>query len=232
MSQEIAVHQIRLLASEAYLLVGPAGLALVDCGAFLDAPLIRARLRALGHTLDDLRLILLTHVHYDHAAGLLALRPNGRLCLAAHPLAEERLCGRHPPVPPAHKLAGRLRLGPFRPFLPHLPFPDLPVDLPLEDGADLSPYGLPATVLHTPGHTPESLTLLLDDGRAFVGDLLVERWGRLVPQPSYIEDEAAFRSSLEHLREHRPRLIYSGHARRPHPPPWEEIGRTTGRPFR
>jgi len=33
-------------------------------------------------------------------------------------------------------------------------------------------YGLDAIILHTPGHTPGSSTLLLGDGTAFASDLL------------------------------------------------------------
>ncbi len=40
-------------------------------------------------------------------------------------------------------------------------------DILLETGDRLEPYGLPVRVVHTPG----SCCLVLDDGRAFAGDL-------------------------------------------------------------
>ncbi|MGB9724410.1 MAG: hypothetical protein ACP5OO_07485 [Chloroflexia bacterium] len=65
----------------------------------------------------------------------------------------------------------------FRLFRPWLFTPRLEVALALEDGDTLEDWGLPAHILHTPGHTADSLSLLLEDGTALVGDLVVG-WGR------------------------------------------------------
>lgn len=46
------------------------------------------------------------------------------------------------------------------------------VDLRVEDGEQLLLGSLRLRVLHTPGHTPDSMCLLADDGRVFTGDTL------------------------------------------------------------
>ena len=45
------------------------------------------------------------------------------------------------------------------------------MDLVVEDELSLRDHGIPGTVLHTPGHSPGSLSVVLDTGEAFVGDL-------------------------------------------------------------
>ncbi len=52
----------------------------------------------------------------------------------------------------------------------------LHADLLLDDrGLDLAAYGVPGRVLHTPGHTQGSVSVVLASGEAFVGDLAMNR---------------------------------------------------------
>jgi glyoxylase-like metal-dependent hydrolase (beta-lactamase superfamily II) len=43
-------------------------------------------------------------------------------------------------------------------------------DLVVREPLDLAPWGVAGRVVPMPGHTPGSLVVVLDDGRAFVGD--------------------------------------------------------------
>ncbi len=52
-----------------YLVETPDGLALVDCGPASTLETLRAGLRERGHELTDLRHLLLTHIHLDHAGA-------------------------------------------------------------------------------------------------------------------------------------------------------------------
>lgn len=216
----IRIHPISLGMSVAFLAVGQDGPVLVDAGPLGQEGRIWNALKAAGYQPEHLRLIVLTHAHPDHCGCLPPLVEGSGSPLAAHPLAADRLGGEIVPLPPARQLWGQIMGGVHRLARPWMICPALDLQLPLGDGADLTSYGLPAAVLHTPGHTADSITLLLEDGTAFVGDLLVGRQGRACPQPYFIEDEPALRDSLERLREHRPQRIYTAHCRQPLDPPW------------
>jgi len=58
----------------ALLITGDAGHILLDGGLSQSAPLIEAGIRKLGFKLEDVKLILNSHAHYDHAAGIAALQ--------------------------------------------------------------------------------------------------------------------------------------------------------------
>lgn len=58
----------------ALLVTGDAGHILLDGGLSQSAPLIDASIRKLGFRLEDVKLILNSHAHYDHAAGIAALQ--------------------------------------------------------------------------------------------------------------------------------------------------------------
>ncbi len=63
----------------AYVLETPEGLALFDCGPSVCVPALKAGLAERGHELADVRHLLLSHIHLDHAgaAGVLVRKHPG-----------------------------------------------------------------------------------------------------------------------------------------------------------
>ena len=57
-----------------FLIVTPAGDILLDGGFVETAPRIEANIRALGFKLSDVKILLNSHAHYDHAGGLAELK--------------------------------------------------------------------------------------------------------------------------------------------------------------
>ena len=58
----------------ALLVTGPAGHVLLDGALPQSAPLIEANIKALGFHMKDVKLILNSHEHFDHAGGIAALQ--------------------------------------------------------------------------------------------------------------------------------------------------------------
>jgi len=58
----------------AMLITSDQGHILLDGGLTQSAPLIDANIRKLGFKIEDVKLILNSHAHYDHAAGIAALQ--------------------------------------------------------------------------------------------------------------------------------------------------------------
>lgn len=58
----------------ALLITSPEGHILLDGGLTQSAPLIAANIVKLGFKVEDIKLILNSHAHYDHAAGIAALQ--------------------------------------------------------------------------------------------------------------------------------------------------------------
>jgi metallo-beta-lactamase class B len=57
-----------------FLLTGPQGHVLIDGGYPGTAPMIRASIAKLGFNIKDVKILLNSHAHYDHAGGLKALQ--------------------------------------------------------------------------------------------------------------------------------------------------------------
>lgn len=205
------IHTIQTGLSAAYLLESDEGLVLVDAGAPGAEKKILARMDRLGR--DDLRLIFITHAHYDHYGSAAALRRLTGAPVAIHgDDAEAMACGetRLGSV----RLWGHLTRYCLLPLAERLrPAEPVEADQIVADGDDLARFGLQATVLHTPGHTLGSSTLLAA-GSAFAGDL-ISTTGRPHPQRLYAQDWHQLAKSLRRLQELLPDYVYAGHGHRP-----------------
>lgn len=139
----------------------------VDTGAPGDARRILDGLGRLGVAARDVSLILLTHGHSDHAGSAADLRAALDAPVAMHAgdldLVRRGTNGDFVNM--------GLEAAMSRRFVDR-PFPAFEPDILLEEGSDLSAFGLDAQLLHTPGHSDGSLTLLFGDGMAVAGDIL------------------------------------------------------------
>ncbi|MCZ8520233.1 MULTISPECIES: MBL fold metallo-hydrolase [Paenibacillus] len=155
----------------AHLLVGPDGCILVDAGLPGSEHKIERALAKERLTFKDIKLIVVTHAHVDHAGSAAILRERSGAPILAHE-GDSKHFGRETPMTfcPTGWF-GRLFIRTPLMFEPYIAFePD--ILLTKHGDIDLGRYGIPGTVRHTPGHTAGSLSLELASNEALVGDLL------------------------------------------------------------
>lgn len=114
------------------------GLILIDGGYTETAPQILANLRTLGFEPNDVRILLNTHAHFDHAAGLAEIKAatGAQLFASTADAAQLRVGGR-----------GDFYLRDF------FRYPPVEVDRELRDGEPVSLGSVTLTPHLTPGHT-------------------------------------------------------------------------------
>ncbi|WP_028477307.1 MBL fold metallo-hydrolase [Nocardia sp. CNY236] len=205
-----AVTRIDLLQSTVYA-VTDRRTVLVDAGpAGHETRLLNKLARAGIHT-RDVAAIVLTHCHPDHAGGAAFLQRYLGVPVGTHVAetgwARTGSSDFFDVVRPFGHLLRRTMAPTFPPFVP---------DLTLDTGASMSELGADLTVVHTPGHTPGSITLLHQPtGDALVGDLLS---GGLLQdnrpnRPFFAENTEQLRHSVRRVLDHRPRRLLFGHGR-------------------
>jgi len=207
----ITVHAILAGIGWAYLVETPNGVILIDTGSRGQERCILNVLNGLNH--NDLRLILITHAHLDHYGSAAAVRRATGAPVAAH-------SGDASSMSKGETDLGDVRgWGKFVEFTMPLvqrflrPEPTA-VDIVIEEGWRLDEFGLDAFVAHTPGHTPGSVSVILDGGLIFAGDLVSAR-GWPHAQWFYATDWSKIPSSIERLKTHHPAWVFTGHSRRP-----------------
>ncbi len=130
------------------LITSDRGHILIDGGLTQSAPLIAANIEKLGFALSDVKLILNSHTHSDHAGGIAALQRVSRGRVAASPAAKRALEG-----------GGATEDDPQFAFgAEHNSFPAVQGVRAVKDGEHLRVGKLQITAHFTPGHTPGGTT--------------------------------------------------------------------------
>ncbi len=188
---------------------------LVDTGLpFVGARILRRSLADLGIPPESVRLVLLTHGHVDHAGAAAAVRAITGAPVAVHHADQSLLeCGKVA-IPPSWSTAGKMLRILLLAVTAGLRFPRVVPDIVL-DGRELhlAAFGLAGRVIHTPGHTQGSVSLLLDSGEAFVGDLLAAPWNSHTSPglPPAGDSRKQMLASVRKLWDAGAKAIYPGH---------------------
>lgn len=132
----------------AVLISSDAGHILLDGALPQSAPLIDRNIRNLGFRTEDVRLIVNSHAHYDHAGGIAALQRASGAVVAAS-AAGARALEQGGPTPDDPQAGfGRAENA----------FPAVPKVRVVADGEVLRVGAAGVTAHLTPGHTPGSTT--------------------------------------------------------------------------
>jgi hydroxyacylglutathione hydrolase len=167
----VQVHAIGIGAFQRYL-IHDEGWILVDTGIPHTAGRVMRTLRSLSVEPSALRLILLTHGHVDHAGSARALQELTGARIAIHYRDQELLEKGLVVAPPMWNAAGRVTGALLARVTRHMHFPPARADIVIGDeGLSLAEFGIHGRVIPTPGHTWGSVSLVLETGEAFTGDL-------------------------------------------------------------
>jgi len=172
-----------------YMIEAQAGKLLVDCGWPGTIQKFLGVLKRKGISLKEIKYLLVTHFHPDHAGLVQELKNQGTRFILLD--CQTRF------------------IAPFREyFIPKkYPYVEIRQDdnqvLRIEDSRMfLASIGLQGEILHTPGHSDDSVTLILDEGYAFTGDL----------HPSFMNiDHDVTQASWDKIHRHKIKQIFPGH---------------------
>lgn len=158
-----------------------------------------------------LKLIVLTHVHFDHAENAAALSARYGVPVAIHRKDEELFDSFDKQPLKSSGLVGCVVLGMSLKVLRNTTVARPDNLIYVEEGDDLNAYGFNAKVIELPGHTLGSIGLDVEGRHLLVGDAL-DNWIR--PGTGHLfYDKEATRKSAEKIRALGDRTIYYGHGK-------------------
>lgn len=171
MSRIVRIPILPLKIVNAHLVIGDDSCLLIDAGLPGSTTKVEKALSANGLSLRDIRAIVITHAHVDHAGGAAELRDKSGAPILAH---EDDLPYYKREIPMTFCPTGRVGRYFLKTPLPHQSYIAFEPDVLLSNGHsfDLSQFGFTGTVRHTPGHTKGSISVELGAKEALVGDLV------------------------------------------------------------
>ena len=153
-------------------------------------------------------LILLTHCHYDHCGGVSGLKKQTGAKVAVHKLnADALMHGTNEEIKP-YGLNGKLTNLLIKLIMPKQPFDGVIPDILIDDELSLEEFGVKGRAIFTPGHTPGSISIILDSGEAIVGDLVN---GAPFKGPLFASDISKSKESFVRIMSFEPKKIYVSH---------------------
>lgn len=216
------IHQIKLGVNSCYLVKSECSI-LIDAGMPGKVGVFRRAIKKLKIRPEEIKLIILTHSHFDHAGSAKEIREFTDAKIIIHEKEKDYLGNGNMIIPAGVNTWGKITQPVFFPLFRKIPFPKFEADILINQPEfSLDVYGIEGKILHTPGHTPGSLSVLLNSGDALVGCMAHDGLPfRLRPGlPIYAENIDQLRKSWKLLIDAGAKMIYPGHG---NPFPVEKI---------
>jgi hydroxyacylglutathione hydrolase len=206
------IFSLKLGLNSCYIIRG-RNTIMVDGGMPDKINVFRRRLKRLYIHPEEIKLIVLTHSHFDHSGSANAIREFTGAKIVIHESEKTFLENREFAMIKGVDAWGKITLPLLRPFFKRISFPGIKPDIIVTDEYPLKEFGIDGSILHTPGHTQGSLSVLLNTGEAFVGCLAHNGLPfRLNPGfPVYAQDMALLKKSWRLLISKGANMIFPGH---------------------
>jgi glyoxylase-like metal-dependent hydrolase (beta-lactamase superfamily II) len=203
----VTITQKYLMVVNCYLVKTPTGCIVIDTGLPNRGSDLVRELEAADCGIGDLKLIVITHGHLDHNGSTAYLRERYGAKIAMH-LGDSAM------AESGDMFVGLkgLNVAVIRTLLPLVGmsrYDSFTPDISLEDGLDLSKYGLEARIAHLLGHSKGSIGVLTPSGDFFCGDLLVNN--KNPARNTLIDDQVGYDASVERLKTLDIKTVFPGH---------------------
>ena len=195
--------------ANSYIVSSDAGAILIDTGLPGCEKAILKTCRQQNITLN---LIVITHGHLDHMGSAAALKRETGAQVAIHVDDASAL---QTGISKMDKPVGLIpRAMPF--FMGSVKTEVVEPDILIKSECTLADHGIDGRILMTPGHTSGSISVILGNGEAFTGDLIMGGFfGKIRSRhpnlPPFEIGRDVIKASVQHLLEQNPRTIYPSH---------------------
>lgn len=212
------IYQVDGVNAHSYIITGKEGATIIDAGMFGNTKKIIKYAEKIGLKPSDIKTIVLTHHHMDHTGSLSNLKKATGANVAIHKEDADYLSGKKKQEVKSKGLRPMLLMLLMRFMQPKPVEPEIL----LEEGDKVG--GL--TVIHTPGHTPGSISLYDPDRKViYVGDALRYVNGKIEGPPGarFTSDPEMAKQSIGKISSLDFDVMLSGHGEALRPKASEKV---------
>ena len=208
------VQPVRFGHSNIYLISADDGYVLVDAGMPGSEQKLDEVFALTGIDPTEVRLIVATHGHMDHIGVLAHAKQITGAPLAAHASIAEVLKAGEYEDAVAQSWMGSILNTMTAILMATYEIEPVTLDILIENGLDLADFGVQGRIVHTRGHSPSSLSILLDSGEVVIADMVREEPGGQIGPGMFYADKDRLIESLKLVAEESPETIYLSHGDR------------------
>ncbi len=207
------IHTVHLGISNGYI-IKDKGTIMIDCGCPKKGKKFIECANKYSIQPGDISLIIITHGHWDHTGSAREIKDLTAAKIAMHRNEKDWLENELKYLPPGVTPWGRFFAGAMNLLMPfiHVPAADVDITLGKEDFL-LTDFGILGKIIHTPGHSSGSVSVLLDTGEVFVGDMAMDTLPlqRTPGLSDFAEDLELMKESWRKLLKLGAKKIYPAH---------------------
>jgi len=211
MFHDVQIVKMNMGNANAYLITDGDRAILVDAGRNKKLKKLKFVLTKLKLQPEDVKLIILTHTHYDHVGSLKRFQDFTKAKILVHEAEAHNLRQGYKQFPRGTMLLSKVMSWLGRTFLNRIAhFDAVEPDIIIRDNFDLREFGFKGYVMHTPGHTNGSVCVIINNKHALVGDTLFHIF-RDHLYPPFADDTDILIQSWKKLADVDCEFYYPGH---------------------
>ena len=165
------IFTIRLGFVKSFLIKAENGYVLIDAGYPNKEQKLWDYLKKKKINPEEIKLVIVTHGHIDHFGSLMKIVEKTNAKIIVHENDQEMLKTGKSGEIKLHTKWGKILVKLMGKRISQISVTPIKPDIVINDNYSLEEHGLQGKILHTPGHTDGSISVVLNSKTAFIGDL-------------------------------------------------------------
>jgi glyoxylase-like metal-dependent hydrolase (beta-lactamase superfamily II) len=207
---------INLGGVNCYLVQIDSSFILIDNGYPAKKTFLDNKLKNSGCKPGNLKLVILTHGDFDHVGNSAFLREKYGAKIAMHAddsvmVTKGDMHWNRKKKPDRYSFVFRAMSSISQVFFDSGELETFSPDIYIDENFELSACNWDAQIIHTPGHSKGSISVLTGEGYLFCGDLIYNLFGK--PRLEVCDNMEDFKKSVEKLKKLEIERFYPGHGK-------------------
>ncbi|MCF8331600.1 MAG: MBL fold metallo-hydrolase [Bacteroidales bacterium] len=203
------ITKVKTGQTNSYLVHTPDGYILVDTGTANQTKKVERALNNAGADIKEIKLIIVTHAHYDHVGSLQEIKIKSGASVLVHEKEKRLLQAGKTDFPAGTFFMTKLLASAGNSFMQGK-FNPVDADITITDKYSLQDFGIDGEVIHTPGHTEGSISVLIEGEHLICGDTFFNVLPNSV-YPVFANDQAQLLETWKKIEQLNCKTFYPGH---------------------